>query len=311
MNFSITSSVKKLLFSGLILAFSLFIIQACDDDDGPTDPPGETGNIVEVAQSDDDFSMLVSLLKRTDLRVDLQADGPFTVFAPTNDAIDELPEGTLASLSDDQLKEVLNYHIIAGTKMGSGDLQSEQPVETVSGDSLYITVEEGEMEINDNATVINADIEASNGVIHAIDEALIPDSYLGVAGIIAKRYDLETTEEAVEEVGLTPTLMGDGPFTVFAPKNAAFDGINLAEFSQQQLEEILTYHVLPDEVLSGDLSSSQTVTTVNGAELDITVTGDGTVSLTDQQGKTYQVVQADLKGTNGVVHIIDGVLMPS
>ncbi|MGD8427634.1 MAG: fasciclin domain-containing protein, partial [Balneolaceae bacterium] len=138
------------------------------------------------------------------------------------------------------------------------------------------------------------------------------DSYQDVVGIVAKRYLLQTLEDAVVQAGLGGTLQQstqDG-YTVFAPVNSAFDGIDLSTLSQEQLQGILTYHVLPAKVLSSDISSG-TVTTVNGATLEISVGGDGSVSLTDQAGNTYQVTTADLEGTNGVVHIIDGVLMPA
>jgi transforming growth factor-beta-induced protein len=294
----------------IFLLFSTLIFQACGDDENPTSPE-ETGNIVEVAQSDDNFSTLVSALSDAGLVATLEADGPFTVFAPTNDAFSTLPDGLLSGLTTDQLRTVLSYHVISGAEIQSGDLQPPQAAETAAGSELYITSANGSVTINDKATVVTADIEASNGVIHAIDQVILPDAFLDVVGIVAKRYNLETLETAVAEAGLVSTLQGDGPFTVFAPNNASFEGIDLSQLSQQQLQSILTYHVLPDEVLSSGLSSSQTVTTVNGDELTIEVSQEGTVTLTDQQGNTYQVVEADLEGTNGVVHIINGVLMPA
>ncbi|MCW9714160.1 fasciclin domain-containing protein [Aliifodinibius salicampi] len=287
------------------------MLSACgDDDDGPTAPEGP-GNIVEVAQSNDDFSTLVSAVTDAGLATTLQGSGPFTVFAPTNQAFEALPEGLLESLSNEQLNEILSYHVVAGSTVMAGDLQAEQSVEASAGGQLFVTVMDGDVMVNDNASVVTADVEASNGVIHAIDQVVLPDSYLDVVGIVAKRFSLQTLEGAVGQADLVSTLQGEGPFTVFAPNNASFEGLDLSGLSQQQLQDVLTYHVLDSKVLSGDLATSQTVTTVNGDELTIEVASDNTVSLTDQQGNTYQVTQADLEGTNGVVHIIDGVLMPS
>lgn len=299
--------LTKLLFLTLL---SVLTIQACgDDDDGPTTPDGP-GNIVEVAQSNDDFSELVSAVTEAGLASTLEGDGPFTVFAPTNAAFEALPDGLLSSLSNEQLTEILSYHVVAGAAVASGDLEAEQSVEAVAGGDLFVTTADGDVMVNDNASVVTADIEASNGVIHAIDQVVLPDAYLDLAGIVIKRYDLQTVEDAVVQAGIASTLQGDGPFTVFAPNNASFEGLDLSGLSQEELQNILTYHVLPSKVLSGDLSSSQTVTMASGTELTIEVSGDGAVSLTDQQGNVYQVIEADLEGTNGVVHIIDGVLMP-
>lgn len=284
------------------------MIQACDNDDddnGPSGPPAETGNIAEVAQSNDDFSDLVSALSDAGLVSTLEGSGPFTVFAPTNEAFANLSVD-LSTLSNDQLVEVLSYHVI-GADIASGDLSAEQSVEALAGGDLFVTAANGNVTVNDNATVVNADIEASNGTIHAIDQVLLPDAYQTVVGIVAKRYGLQSLEDAVVDAGLAETLNGDGPFTVFAPTNDAFSS---ADLSGQDVANILQYHVLPNEVLSEDFSASQTVTTVQGEDLLIEA-ADGTVTITDNSGQMYQVVEADLQGSNGVVHIIDGVLNPN
>jgi uncharacterized surface protein with fasciclin (FAS1) repeats len=303
--------LRTLLFNSFIALLLVFTLQACgDDDDGPTNPPNETGNIVEVAESNDDFSDLVSALSDAGLVSTLEGDGPFTVFAPTNDAFGSLPDGLLSGLTTEQLAEILSYHVIAGSEIASGDLQAQQAVEAFAGGELFITAD-ADVVVNDNATVVNADVEASNGVIHAIDQVLLPDAYLDVVGIIAKRYGLQSLEDAVVGAGLAGTLQDEqASYTVFAPSNAAFSKVDLSGLSEQEIQDILTYHVLPNEVLSGDLQPAQVVQTVNGTELTIEA-ADGTVTLTDNSGQMYEVTQADLQGTNGVVHIIDGVLNPA
>lgn len=306
-------TLRDLLLRSFIFALALVTIQACGDDDDPVspDPDEEEQNIVEVAESDDDFSTLVSSLENADLVSDLEADGPFTVFAPTNDAFENLPEGLLDELSDEQLIQILSYHVIE-SEIASGDLDAQQAVAALSEEDLFITAD-GDVVVNDLATVAEADIEASNGVIHAVDEVLLPDAFLDVVGIVGKRYDLQAAEDAAGLAGLVETLQEETEegYTVFAPNNAAFeDAADPSELSQEELEAILSYHVLPTEVLSGDLEEAQTVTTLNDEELIIEAV-DGSVTLTDQAGQTYEVVEADLQGTNGVVHIIDGVLDPS
>lgn len=299
-------SLSKFMLSSFVAVLLVFTLQACGDDDdngnGPTDPPSDTGNIVEVAESNDDFSDLVSALSDAGLVSTLEGDGPFTVFAPTNDAFAGVD---LSGFTEDQLVEVLSYHVVSGN-IASGDLEAQQSVEALAGGNLFITAD-GEVRVNDNATVVNADIEASNGVIHAIDQVVLPDSYQDVVGIISKRYGLQSLEDAVVSEELASALQGDGPFTVFAPTNEAFAN---AELGDQDLAEVLQYHVIPNEVLSGDLEPVQTVETLQGETLTIEA-ADGSVTITDNSGQTYEVTEADLQGTNGVVHIINGVLNPA
>ncbi|PAU94707.1 hypothetical protein CK503_04330 [Aliifodinibius salipaludis] len=299
--------LRTFLFNSFIAVLLVFTLQACgDDDNGPTDPLNETGNVAEVAQSDDNFSDLVSALSDAGLVSTLEGDGPFTVFAPTNEAFGNLPDGLLSGLTNEQLTEILSYHVIAGSEIASGDLQPEQAVEAFSSGELFITAD-GDVVVNDNATVVDADIEASNGTIHAIDQVLLPDSFLDVVGIVTKRYNLQSLEDAVVSENLASALQEDGPFTVFAPTNEAFGNVDLGD---QSLADVLQYHVISGEVLSGDLDAVQTVETLQGEEITIE-SADGTVTITDNSGQMYEVTEADLQGTNGVVHIINGVLNPA
>ena len=298
---------KRVLLSVFLILSAFLGLQACKDNNNNDNQ----GDIVEVAQADGNFSSLVSTLQQTGVDTALKATGPFTVFAPTDEAFSNLPEGLLDSLSNEQLIEILKYHVVS-SEIASSDLQAEQTVDALAGGQLFITSANGNVLVNGQAQVETADISASNGVIHAVNQVLLPDAFQDVVAIISKRYMLQTLEDAVVQANLVNTLQQDTQdgYTVFAPLNTAFDGIDLSSLSQQQLQDILTYHVLPSKILSADITSG-TVTTVNGATIEINVAGDGTVSLTDQAGNTYQVTQADLEGTNGVVHIINGVLMPS
>jgi len=298
---------KRVLLSVFLILSAFLGLQACKDNNNNDNQ----GDIVEVAQADGNFSSLVSTLQQTGVDTALKATGPFTVFAPTDEAFSNLPEGLLDSLSNEQLIEILKYHVVS-SEIASSDLQAEQTVDALAGGQLFITSANGNVLVNGQAQVETADISASNGVIHAVNQVLLPDAFQDVVAIISKRYMLQTLEDAVVQASLVNTLQQDTQdgYTVFAPLNTAFDGIDLSSLSQQQLQDILTYHVLPSKILSADITSG-TVTTVNGATIEINVAGDGTVSLTDQAGNTYQVTQADLEGTNGVVHIINGVLMPS
>lgn len=301
--------LRTFLFNSFIAVLLVFTLQACgDDDDGPT-TPGSDQTIAEIAQSDDNFSDLVSALETAGLVSTLQGDGPFTVFAPTNDAFANLGVD-ISSLTNEQLTEILSYHVL-GQRATTADINGQFAVTALAGGDLFISTASGDVVINGNATVTDADILASNGVIHALDNVLLPDSYLNVVGLVSKRYNLQSLEDAVVGAGLASTLQDEeASYTVFAPSNAAFSNVDLSGLSEQEIQDILTYHVLPNEVLSGDLQPAQVVQTVNGTELTIEA-ADGTVTLTDNSGQTYEVTQADIQGTNGVVHIIDGVLNPN
>lgn len=141
-----------------------------------TDKEHNHHNIVEVASDTENLSTLVAAVQAAGLVETLSGDGPFTVFAPTNEAFEALPEGTLESLlqpeNRDQLVQILTYHVVAGEVM-STDLSDGMMAETVEGSQISISIADGTVSIND-ATVIAADVEASNGVVHVIDSVILP-----------------------------------------------------------------------------------------------------------------------------------------
>ncbi|MDZ7717225.1 MAG: fasciclin domain-containing protein [Balneolaceae bacterium] len=267
--------------------------------------PDAFGTVVDNAIKRFDFNTLVNAVVDADLADALQAEGPFTVFAPTDDAIAELPDGLLASLSMEDLQEVLLYHVI-GADIKSGDLEEQQSPNALSEEALYITAGDG-VTVNGSSSVIAADVDASNGTIHAIDQVLLPNKFLNVVEIAQKNYDLTTLVNLVVDADLAGTLSGDGPFTIFAPVNSAFDEISdtLEGLSEEEVSDVLTYHVIPDLIKSGDIPEGTTeIGTVNGAEVTI-VNDSGSVTVNGES-----VITVDLEGTNGVIHLIDGVLIP-
>ncbi|MEX0722868.1 MAG: fasciclin domain-containing protein [Gracilimonas sp.] len=308
MNLSYYSSQMKLFLSLLLVSTVTFIGCGNDsNDDGGTSGMTEL-NIVETAQENDDFSILVQAIVDAGLTAALEADGPFTVFAPTNDAFNDLPEGTLESLTDDQLAEILQFHVVEGA-VASGDLEASQDVASLLGEDLLVEAEGGVL-VNGYSNVVTADVEASNGIIHAIDAVLLPEG-IRDANIIDQANELGTFTSlvgAVDQVGLTSTLKYKGDFTVFAPTDDAFanlpDGL-LASLSADQITEILTYHVLSGEVFSGDLSPEQAVESLSGGEVFVTV-DNGEVSVNGSSN----VVTADVDVSNGVIHAIDQVILP-
>ncbi len=272
-------------------------------------------NIVEIASGNEDFSILVAALQEAELVETLQGTGPFTVFAPTDAAfaalLAELGVSASYLLGHPQLSEILTYHVVAG-KVMSTDLVDGMTPATVNGETITIDLDGGVM-VND-ANVTTADVNASNGVIHIIDKVLIPSDfelYPTVVDIAVNNAGFSTLVAALTKAGLVSTLQGDGPFTVFAPTDAAFAALLAdlgvsAEYllNHPQLAEILTYHVVAGKVMSTDLVDGMTPATVNGET--ITVDLDGGVMINNAK-----VTLANLEAGNGVVHVIDKVLVPS
>ncbi len=274
-------------------------------------PEPGPGTIIEVATAAGDFTTLLAAVEAAGLTATLSGDGPFTVFAPTDAAFDALPEGALdALLADpDALEEVLLYHVVARA-VPSSEIVTLAELTTVQGDTVAITVSNGTVMIND-ATVVTADVEASNGIIHVIDAVLLPPEP-GPGTIIevaTAAGDFTTLLAAVEAAGLTATLSGDGPFTVFAPTDAAFDALPEGALDAlladpDALGEVLLYHVVADSVPSSEIVTLAELTTVQGETVAITVS-NGTVMINDAT-----VVTADVEASNGIIHVIDAVLLP-
>jgi len=270
--------------------------------------PDAYGTVVDAASKRYDFETLVSAVVDAGLADALSAaDGTFTVFAPTDDAFAALPEGLLESLSVEQLATILSYHVLP-VEVASGDLEDEQAPASLTDESVYVTVADGNVTVNGSAGVVAADIATSNGTIHAIDQVILPNAFLDIVGIASKNYMLSTLVSLVADADLVSTLQGDGPFTVFAPTNAAFEAVSetLETLTPEQVEEVLLYHTAATEALSGSLSDGMTVTTVQGEDITVNIDGEGNVTLND----SVNVTTVDLQGTNGVIHIIDGVLLP-
>ncbi|TVR32634.1 MAG: fasciclin domain-containing protein [Balneolaceae bacterium] len=269
-------------------------------------------NTVEVAAKNYNFTTLVGLLSQYPDLVDAVATSEITVFAPTNDAFDTLFESVDPNdLTEEQIAEVLLYHTILGAQVFSDDLAAEQTVESGSEEALYITADAEGVVVNGSSNVVLADVASTNGVIHAIDSVLLPNAFLDITGIALKNYNLTTLVGLLADFDLVETLQGEGKFTVFAPTNEAFDDISsvLPDLTNDQIESTLLYHVLGAEVFAGDLAATQTVEMLNEQDVTITV-ANGTVTI-EADGSTAVVTVADLGGTNGVIHIVDTVLIPS
>jgi transforming growth factor-beta-induced protein len=277
-------------------------------------------DIVDTAVADGRFTTLVAAVGAAGLVDTLKGEGPFTVFAPTDDAFAALPAGTVDELlkpeNKQKLTDILLYHVVSGSVMAA-DVTALTSATTVLGKDVAVKVDMGNVYINE-AKVIITDIATSNGVIHVIVAVLLPPSDDAmmekntIVDIAVADGRFKTLVAAVTAAGLVETLSGDGPFTVFAPTDDAFaalpagtlDSLLLPE-NKQQLTDILLYHVVSGKVMAADVVTLTSTPTVLGKDVTVTVK-DGKVFLND----TVQVIITDIEASNGVIHVIDAVLLP-
>lgn len=273
--------------------------------------------IVDLAVSDGNFTTLVAALEAAGLVETLQGEGPFTVFAPTDEAFAALGEETIAGLLADTetLSQILLYHVVSGEVLAADVVELESAT-TVNGEDVAISVE-GESVMVNESNVITTDLQGSNGVIHVIDAVLMPPSMVeaeemapSIAEIAASDENFSTLLAAVEAAGLTETLAGEGTFTVFAPTNEAFaalgeDAISALLADPEALSGILLYHVAPVVLTAEDVVASESIGTVQGEEIAVAVEGDAVML-----NGTAQVTATDIKASNGIVHVIDAVILP-
>jgi transforming growth factor-beta-induced protein len=337
--------MKKFTFLSLFIVLSL-VLAACAapatpeptqapempaETEEPMEEPEPALSIVDIAVQDGRFTTLVTALEAAGLVETLQGEGPFTVFAPTDDAFAALPEGAIEELLADPeaLANVLLYHGVSGSVTAEEVITFDgQEVATLSGQDVKVMVDGESVMIND-ANVIITDIEGSNGVIHVIDAVLIPSTGdmsaseddmaddemekmdQTIVDIALADENFSTLVTALEAAGLVEALQGDGPFTVFAPTNAAFEALPEGALEglladQEALSDVLLYHVAEGKAMAADVIEldGKKVETLLGQYLDIAI--DGETVLVDES----QVIAADVKASNGVIHVIDSVLIP-
>jgi transforming growth factor-beta-induced protein len=289
-------------------------------------------NIVGVASASTDFSTLVTAVKAAGLVDTLSGNGPFTVLAPTNDAFSKLPAELLDKLllpeNKNALTKILTYHALVGKNMAADVIKLDaKSVATVNGASINVKIVNGGVILNDKANVTKTDIVASNGVIHVIDQVLVPSdldlstlvskpavvSQSNIVGVAVAAPAFSTLVAAVKATGLVNTLSGNGPFTVFAPTNDAFAKVPadvlaklLLPENKDALIKVLTYHLVAGKVDASQVVKLTSAKTVQGSDIKIAVL-DGKVKLNDKT----TVLTTDIATSNGIIHSIDSVLLPA
>ena len=308
----------------IVLFASSFVLLGCSKYGDYFQHGGNTSKktIAEIVAASPDYKLLKIALKKTGLTDALDKPGTLTVFAPDNKAFAAagFPDAAAIDAAPvDVLKDILLYHVI-GSKIKAGDIPvaDNTPVSTLNTKAVFVTKKDGKVSVN-GASVVKADIAASNGVIHGINKVLLPPSK-NIVEIAQGNPDFTYLVAAVLRASAGTTnvaalLTGDGPLTVFAPTNQAFinagfptiESINAA--NPDDLTPILAYHVIGARVFSTNLADGIMPATLNGGTVTIGLAGGATV-----KGNTNttpsNIVAVDILATNGVVHVIDQVLLP-
>ena len=281
------------------------------------------GTIVEVPLFRKEYSTLTAALVKAELVDTLLGDGPFTVFAPTTAAFEAAGITSLDGLSKEDLTPILLYHVVGG-KVLAADLPSDGVVSTLNSggfDKFFLSL--GDMVyINGSSMITAVDIEKSNGAIHTIDKTLMPptETVVAIASALANAQDAEFTTlvsllSDINQLDILAALDDEeGTFTVFAPTDAAFEEISAVTetLSSEQISKVLKYHVIGARIYSTDLSDGVEPETLSGETLKVNIS-DGAVTITDKDANNMDatVVQVNVNGINGVIHVIDKVLIPT
>jgi uncharacterized surface protein with fasciclin (FAS1) repeats len=270
-------------------------------------------DIVDTAVSAGSFKTLAAALGAADLVDALKGEGPFTVFAPTDAAFAKLPAGTVENLLKPEnkatLQAILKYHVVKGEVMAD-KVTGLSYATTLNGQRVDIAVDSGKVKLDGKSTVTATDIKASNGVIHVIDTVILPETK-NVVEVAAGAEQFTTLLAAVEAAGLTSALVGEGPFTILAPTDAAFAALPagtvenlLKPENRATLQAILQYHVISGRVYADQVVKLNSAATLGGQTVSISADG-GSVMINEAN-----VVKTDIEGSNGVIHVIDAVLLP-
>lgn len=256
---------------------------------------------------------MLSLIQAAGLEQALSGDGPFTIFAPSETAFRRLGTSTLDALKNDpaKLAEILKYHVVPGIYSSGNLTVNEMMLDSLNQQKIRVNYYMYNKHIAvDGARVISANFKASNGIVHIIDHVMMPPNGT-IADILASNPDLSTLKAAVDAAGLTSAL-ADGPYTLFAPKNSAFDRLGNDTVqallgNTDLLQSILLYHVVHGTLYSTGMHSGA-LHTLEAVDSERLVASFGGYQVSVDGAR---VTSKDISATNGVIHIIDHVLLPS
>jgi uncharacterized surface protein with fasciclin (FAS1) repeats len=316
-------NVSKIKNWALIVLFSIAAVSCDDDDNNVVVDNTITGKATATAN----LSILVQALVKADLATTLKGAGPYTVFAPTNEAFTAFlattPYATINDVPKEALTQILLNHVVTGT-VKSTDLTTgyiktlaKGTASTTNTLSMYVNTSSG-VKLNGIATVTTADIMASNGVIHIVDKVIDLPTIVTHAAANANFSTLVSVLNRSGQPNFITALSATGPFTVFAPTNAAFTALNtelapggIAGVSAANLTKVLQYHVVsPANVLAASLTEGQIVTPILTPAQTFTIQLTGGAKIKDANNRISNIIITDVQCSNGVIHAIDKVLLP-
>jgi uncharacterized surface protein with fasciclin (FAS1) repeats len=290
-----------------ITALALITVSCNDDEpDNQTNP-----TVTDLVVSDPNFSILEAAVLKANLADALATSNPITVFAPDNAAFNAagITEAVIASLPVSRVDSILKYHVHPGFVTAS-DVPASDAITTLLGTQLYASNNANGVFFN-GIGVKQANVQAANGVVHVINNVLIPPTRT-IAQIAAGDTSFSFLVQAVTKAGLLSAISGPGKFTVFAPTNAAFRAAGITDINalpQATVETVVKYHVLTTNVFASDLINNTNVPTLQGGNLLIN-TAPARVKIASSTAVSSNITAANITATNGVVHVIDRVLLP-
>ena len=315
---------RKILLVAVIALVSI----SCDNNDDDMTPQTPDNTITGLAVATPDLSILVQALTKANLAATLKGAGPFTVFAPTNDAFAEflMVNGfkSLDEVPTDLLTQVLLNHVVSAnvksTDLSTGYVKTLAKT-TASGSntmSMYVDLSSG-VRLNGVSSVIKADIMASNGVIHIVNSVIGLPSIVTHAAANPNFKTLVSVVTNSAQSGILAALSGPGPLTVFAPTDGGFTKLNsdliglgiaggIGGVSQATISNVLLYHVVSGNVLAASLSAGN-VPTLLEQTFEVQLTGGA--KIIDNNKRTSNIIITDVQCSNGVIHAIDNALLPS
>ena len=307
----------------MVLAIvSISFVSCSDNADTPVD-----NTITGIASKNPDFSILVQALTKAELATTLQGTGPFTVFAPTNAAFTAFlattPYATINDVPKATLTQILLNHVVSGavksTDLSTGYVKTlaKGTASSTNALSMFVNTAGGAVKLNGVATVTTANIIASNGVIHVVDKVIGLPTVVTHATANPNFTSLVGALTSAGQPNFVSILSGVGPFTVFAPTNDAFTALNtelapggIASVSAANLTKVLQYHVVSGNVLAASLTEGQIVPTLQTPQT-FTIQLTGGAKIKDANNRISNIVATDVQCSNGVIHVLNKVLLPT
>ncbi|WP_269225884.1 fasciclin domain-containing protein [Flavobacterium eburneipallidum] len=313
--------LSKLKIAIAIMALVSFTISCDNDDDKPAD-----NTITGIAKTNPNLTILVQALVKADLATTLQATGPYTVFAPTNAAftafLKTTPYATINDVPKETLTQILLNHVVSGnvksTDLSTGYVKTlaKSAASGTNTMSMYVDLTSG-VKLNGVAKVTTADVMATNGVVHVVDAVINLPTVVTHATANPNFTSLVGALTKTGQPDFVSILSGTGPFTVFAPTNDAFTAFNtelapggIAGVSDANLTKVLQYHVVNGNILAASLREGQIVNTLQTPQT-FTIQLAGGAKIKDINNRISTIVATDVQCSNGVIHVLNKVLLPT